>query len=768
MQDEWQAAYWRKRSLRLALATLTAAAAFALAAPALAAEATCPNEQFRVGPSSALPDCRAYEIVSPPGVEPWFQTNSFGKPGESENITQNHPNHIGEADGARTSVSGDRFAFFSYTSPLGSKGDGYFLSARTSTGWTTQSLRPPQSTDTGQLCFGGYTVAYTPELTKGILGDGWGQGPHEPSSQAHECGHDEPLLVPGEPEGFQNLFSTDFETHTYQLVDPAPSGVEPQDAFFQAASVDLSHVVFNENAPLTPEAPPREPGATAFGDLYLWAAGVVHLVTILPDGTPARGRLANATVIGGETNEGPGAEVFTHAVSADGSRVAFLAGGALYLRLNADKNQSPIDSEGHCTDPSAGCTIQLDASEAAGEGGGGVFGWASADGSRIFFRDDRPLTANATPAAGEPDLYEFDLSAPSGHRLTDITAEPEGHANVLGLSGASEDGSTVYFVATGVLSSSQNSDGDSASASPGRPHLYVYRSGKIAFIATLDEQEDTLDWKFPELLTTSVSRDGRFLAFNSLARLTGYVNRDVNNGEPDQQVFEYDAQAEELSCASCRSSGAPPSGPAGIYLPQKLVLFFDTPGYQLRYVTDTGKVFFGTSDPLVPRDTNGQYDIYEYAGSEQHLISGGTSPAPSFFYGSTPSGNDVYFITSQQLVRSDEDSAMSVYDARVNGGFANPPQQPECSGADCAAAGSEPPAGFTPGSAVFSGPGNLVSPVSKPPGTASKPLTNKQKLAKALKACRKKPKRQRPSCERKARKRYGQRRAATKTTRRSK
>jgi hypothetical protein len=48
-----------------AVALAGVAVASADAAVPAEAEGACPNEEFRQGPSAALPDCRAYELVLP-------------------------------------------------------------------------------------------------------------------------------------------------------------------------------------------------------------------------------------------------------------------------------------------------------------------------------------------------------------------------------------------------------------------------------------------------------------------------------------------------------------------------------------------------------------------------------------------------------------------------------------------------------------------------------------------------------------------------------
>ncbi len=734
----------RAGALGLAAILALAGASFTIPAPVLAEEA-CPNAQFRTGFSAGLPDCRAYELVSAPGSEPYFETFSqVGNVNEGSSV-------VGETMGAVASVSGDGIAYYSTAAPPGSPSDGpYFLSRRTPTGWSTEDLIPAHSPTSSDLCYNGYTPAYSPDLSKAILAVGWGQ------DEGHDCGGDEPLLVAGEPQGFQNLFLRDNESASYQLIDSTPVGTSPKDAWFQTASADLSHTVFDEEAKLTPEAP-------AGDDLYESTGGVVRLVTFLPDGTPVQGSLANAHDYSGFKQPHP---TFTHAVSADGSRVFFVANGNLYVRENAEREQSPFDGKGECAEAAKACTVQVDASQGLGPGGGGKFMWASADGSRVFFTDESQLTSDSTAEAGEPDLYEYDVNGDVGKpgALTDLTVDTEAgeHANVQGLSGVSEDGSYVYFVADGVLTGqARNSDG--AKAEPGQPNLYLSHAGATTFIAVLEpggEEGDACDWSV-HCLSARVSPSGAFAGFNSVRRLTGYDNTDANTGKPDQEIFLYDAGHNQLNCVSCDPTGAAPTAPAGIHRPEKdgLGTLRETPGYLQRYVLDDGRVFFDTFEALLPNDGNGDSDVYEYEAGQLHLISSPTGGA-TYFYDSSLSGDDVFIVTAQHLVAGNV-AAMSLYDARVDGGFAEAASLTACGEEDCKGPVSAAPSFFAPTSATFVGAGNPPASPSKhlKPKTAAQVKT--EKLVRALKACRAKHnKRKRAVCESRARKRYG---AAAKT-----
>ena len=276
----------------------------------------------------------------------------------------------------------------------------------------------------------------------------------------------------GEPVGYENLVVRDNATGAYQLVNVPPPGVTPADSYFQAASADLSHVIFAETSPLAAGA------RYGVKNLYEWDEGALRLVSVLPDGTAVPGSLAAAARTAGYRSfgyEGVGVE---GVVSSDGSHVLFTYGGALYDRIDGQR------------------TVQIDEQQGgSGPGGGGSFEAATADGSKVFFLDEGKLTAGSTAAAGEPDLYECALpEGASKCELADLTvAAGNEHADVLSVIPlGGHDSSYVYFEAKGVLASNTreftNSEGKTVveGAQAGKQNLYLWNGNKTTFIATAE------------------------------------------------------------------------------------------------------------------------------------------------------------------------------------------------------------------------------------------------------------------------------------------
>ena len=140
-----------------------------------------------------------------------------------------------------------------------------------------------------------------------------------------------------------------------------------------------------------------------------------------PACTAAVGALAGGQFSGG----------IRHAVSADGTRILFTSGSNLYVRLNGSH------------------TVEVDASQAGGSGGGGGFQTASVDGSQVFFSDDASAGLTSDTVAGSgANLYSYNTD--TGH-LTDLT--PQAVVDGGGVLGTSDDGSYVYFEASGALAS---------------------------------------------------------------------------------------------------------------------------------------------------------------------------------------------------------------------------------------------------------------------------------------------------------------------------
>jgi NHL repeat len=632
-----------------------------------AAQRSCPNEEFRGGFSTRLPDCRAYELVVPP-----FKNSS-------------------QARGVGPAAADGNALGFSTQEPLpgAPTGSSDYVFTRGANGWSWEGIIPLESY-TGILCSNPDKSHSVPAFSEGLsaaiisFGGFSRQAEGNPAGQG-DCNGGALQVVPGEPVGYQNLLARDNRTGTYRLVNVTPPGVTPADATFGGASADLSHVVFSELARLTPDAP------AGVEDTYEWDEGALRLLTVLPNGAPVTGSLVQSL----ETQDG------SQAISADGSHILFSSGGGLYDRIDGERTVQVDDSQG-----------------GSGAGGGGGFWAASADGSRVLFTDESRLTADSTATSGEPDLYECVLAAgASTCALNDLTvAGPGEHAGVLSVSGfAGKDDSHVYFTARGVLAGNRREYlGDEGKpvveeAKSGEENLYLEDDGTITFIATLEEGNFGVG---------AVSPDGASFAFDSNKSLTGYDNAAPGHGQ-QHEVFVYDAATNKLVCASCNPSGeAPAAGGA------------DLPSLRLRPLSNGGRVFFETEEALLPSDTNGHVDVYEFEDGRLSLISTGTSAfeaegaSGGMFKGASESGGDVFFEATQQLVPQDTaENTIVVYDARVGGGIPAGTPPPPCATADaCRAPVSPQPSLYgAPSSQTFSGPGNLAAPLQATPKVKPKP-----------------------------------------------
>ena len=414
-----------------------------------AEQAACPNEQLRGGFSARLPDCRAYELVTPP-VKNSSQFDARIEAGVREHGRRGwrsgHAPHQEPRPGAPT--AGEQY-----------------VATRGAGGWIAEDIMPLESYD-GVGCPEYQRVyAYSDQLTKDVMLAGGGSSASASGNvdeDPESCNPEGRQVVSGEPVGYENLLVRDNATGTYQLVNVTPPGVTPADAHFQAASADLSHVIFTETSPLA------EGARYGVENLYEWDEGALRLVSVLPDGTAVPGSLAAERQVRRAEHEG--------VVSSDGSHVLFTYGGALYDRIDGQR------------------TVQIDEKQGgSGPSGGGSFKAATADGSKVFFLDESKLTADSTAAAGEPDLYECALpEGASKCELTDLTVAAAGeHADVLRVTPlGGHDSSYVYFVAKGVLASNTreftNSEGKTVveGAEAGKQNLYLWNGEKTTFIAT--------------------------------------------------------------------------------------------------------------------------------------------------------------------------------------------------------------------------------------------------------------------------------------------
>jgi hypothetical protein len=693
------------------LGCLCALAVFSVLAakPALAAE--CSNAAFRTGASANLPDCRAYEQVSPVDKNGGDVTpNAFGGAqvigggGQSAGIRANSQIWQVSTDGEAAEYT-SRAAF---SGSLGGLPLNPYVARRSAAGWASRGITPPMNP---APILPGFSipnfqyVAFSPDLSVGVLSDIDASGP---------------VLAAGAVPGYPNLYLRDTATDAYTaLSNVPPPNITPfptsqsWNAYklrFQGASADYSHVVFTAPEKLTPDA---QVPCGSCQQLYEWVDGRLRSVNYLPNQTTTTAdATAGTTVIHGAPNRDA---LVSGAVSEDGSKVYW------------------SDYSGGTTPPPVpNIYVRVDGTETVPVGSG-TFWAATPDGEHALYQ------SGSVRSGG--DLYEFDLA--SG-RSTDLT--PAGL--VQGVVGASRDLSYVYFVAKAALA---------PGAVNGGKNLYLDHAGSISLIATLPSSEGEPDSSFISIDTVSpshhiayVTPSGRDLAFTSAGELTGYS---TVPSEPSAcsglctEVFHYDADTATLTCVSCDVSGKAPDGPAA-------VLAWQNQNYDpISISADGAHVFFESWDDLVPADVNDQQDVYEWeppgagdcaaANGCQHLISsgtggvsdsGGANPPLNDFVGASADGSNVFITTVQPLVPTDTDELSDLYDVRVDGGLADQHMTPAspCTGDACLAPPSPPASQASPGSADFSGPGSQVHSAKKKHKKGCMRIHNKRKRHRCL------------------------------------
>lgn len=724
----------------------------------------CSNEAARTNLSARMPDCRAYEQVSP-----------IDKEGSAIRSL------VGE-EGLRfvAARDGQQMFYLANDALRGTDagGETLYLATRTGSEWLTSPLSPPNLLEIPKNVLGTPTGWYTwlsEDLTCKTL------------VSTQPLTSDTPAADISDKDA--NLYRLNADGSYTLLSNRAP--LETYFAEFQVfgASSDCKKIFFSSRYQLLPEAP--RDGQS----LYEWDEGELRLASLIPGPAP------QGVELDGKTGT---ASPNKSRVSPDGARVVFVTppsasgdvGGQIYVR------------EGN--DTSGARTLDASAPQTSASSEGAVLQGQSRDESRVFFVANYGLASNASSSGPARcgyqssddqshglgcDLYEYNVE---DEQLTDLSADENSAdatgADVAGVFDLSEDGSYVYFAALGQLTpSSGDPEENTEATNEARNELNVYlaHAGRLQFVARVTQLDafklapiakngdvigDADHWG------SRTTPDGGELLFISRVSLTGYDNTDVMTGEPDPEVYLFSTDTGKTVCVSCNPEGERPY--------PKLDALTHTPVESQRIAIanrrvpigaprvlseDGDRVFFESPDQLSPLVAAGQMNVYEWeragkgscaqesatysqaSGGCLYLLDSGVPQSsvgqPAMLLDASASGDDVFLRTATKLLPQDSDNVEDIYDVRVGGGLAEAGAGGVgCEGEACQGLAPGTPTFGTPSSASFAGAES--HPRAGSPAKKARRLTRAQKRARALRRCaRKKGRHRRELCVRRLKRR---------------
>ncbi len=677
---------------------------------------SCENAALRIGPSAKLPDCRAYELVTP--VEK-----------EGIDIEPSVDLALGRNEVDQASLSGNALTFTSSQGIGETEGTSYspqYLSTRLpEAGWQTRSITTKQGHSLLEAPFR-VTFEYldfTPDLCHGVL-QNFAAEPIAEGTPEYGNLFERDLCEAGDPVMGLTPGQVGHEDPSREF-PPQPGGISDD-----GRCVAYFPIEGQDGLPAAEQEGVRER-----------CDGVTRQVNIKPNG-----ELTEVAKVGSIPFASYGLEYTVryasqaNAVSSDGS-VVYWTGRSLFgpdpaeslwVRVNSDRPASEVNSAGECTEPERACTY--DVSRLIAGNTEATFLGASTDGSTAYFSTGQE--------GNDEGLFKYSLASKSAEKVaggvpvlstfTDTNAQP---VSLYGVLGSSEDGSRAYFISTEALA---------GEGVKGHENVYLYDAdaagSKTRLVATLGPERNYS--KSVPIQSSRVSPSGHQLLFQADATLAGYDNVDAREGVPATEVYLYDATANggagRLSCISCNPSGQRPRAyrPVIHREPAHFIVSGGIPRpytawHGARAISEDGtEAFFESVERLVHGDTNGAVDVYEWAELGTHgcttdvggysgfangclsLISSGESATNSRLVDATAQGSDVFFATKQSLLPQDP-GLVDIYDARVKGGFPPPPgPAPACEGEACQGPIS-PPAAVTPASSAYQGPGNVSSKPKK-------------------------------------------------------
>ncbi|HWW68104.1 MAG TPA: hypothetical protein VNY83_08995, partial [Solirubrobacterales bacterium] len=521
--------------------------------PALGTPRTnCPNPAH-TGLSARLPDCRAYELLTPPNKGDG--EDMYGDFGEQSV-------NGGTSDAGFSSEDGNGFYLTTLArfGPSPASGQNGYVFSRGPGGWQSTSLAAPGGgvqSITGELL--------SPDLSQVGIDAGTGSEGNLPATR--NVGQVGPVGGP-----YTTLFDVPHTSAGAKLV---------------GASADFSRVFLQSTEHNLIPGGLAETQIAGSNALYEYSAGHYSLLNVKTGGASLTSS-CGARIAGTR-----GAGRYAHAVSADGSRVFFespdprsgSSDPSCYEETGAGFTGAPPQLYTR----SAGLTTEVSAPEAGVVDPHGpqpvAFAGASADGSRVFFITRGELTSNDL-GNHEPELYEYDTQT---EHLTRVSRGASGNAvGNVGWVVPSADGSAVYFTAGGRLApGAPSTELLPSSTKPATYDLYRYdtSTGATAYIAQVSGHDwnETVPsgFQFTNVLhplnilsNWQATPNGRYLLFDAVESLTGYNSHDPSghcsgdlsgsggSSHNCGEVYRYDNVTGSLLCLSCNPSGAAPSANA--------------------------------------------------------------------------------------------------------------------------------------------------------------------------------------------------------------